>query len=173
MITIHIKDVDYISQRMYDDVIAGLDLHELICTCGNCQCLIHHGSYERKIKASDREFRLRVNRVKCIACGRTHALLPSSIIPYSQIVLKEQLNIINFFENKPGYGQFFQSDFFLDENAVRAVILRYRRNWKQGILAYQIAMYLSELLIKQCFNIFQRQFMQIRKIPNILFLIPT
>ncbi len=173
MITIHTKDMDTISQKSYDNVISGLNLHELTCTCGKCGCLIHHGSYERKIKVPEGEFRLRVNRVKCSVCGCTHALLLSSMIPYSQIVLKVQLDIIHCSEKKSGYTHILLSNLSLDENTMRAVILRYRRRWKQLILAHHISMFSMESLIKYCFSIFQVQFMQGRGMPNILFIIPT
>lgn len=173
MITIYTEGADDISQKSYDAAIAGLDIRELTCTCGGSRCLIQHGRYERKIKASDGVFRLRVNRVKCNVCGCTHALLFSSIIPCSQILLKDQLAIISCLENSSGYAQILKSNLSLDENVVRAVVLRYRRNWQQHILAGDISVVPVESLIKNCFSTFHKQFMQIKEMPNILYLFPT
>lgn len=173
MITIYTEGADDISQKSYDAAIAGLDIRELTCTCGGSRCLIQHGRYERKIKASDGVFRLRVNRVKCNVCGCTHALLFSSIIPCSQILLKDQLAIISCLENSSGYAQILKSNLSLDENGVRAVVLRYRRNWQQHILAGDISVVPVESLIKNCFSTFHKQFMQIKEMPNILYLFPT
>lgn len=173
MITIYTEGTDDISQKSYDEAIAGLNIRELTCTCGSSRCLIQHGCYKRKIKAPDGVFRLRVNRVKCTACGCTHALLFSSIIPGSQILLKDQLDIIKYSENKSGYVQILKSNLSLDENSVRAVVLRYRRNWQKHVLAGDISVVPVESLIKNCFSTFHKQFMQIKETSNILYIFPT
>lgn len=173
MITIHVKDLNHISQKFYDDIIAMIDIRKLICTCGNCKSLIHHGNYSRTVKTPNGAVRLRINRVKCTICGCTHAILLSSIIPYSQIVLKDQMDIINCYENQFGYDKIFESNLSIDENNVHSVILRYCRYWKPRILSYDPSVFSVELLIKYCFSIFQRQFMQIKSTSNRLFMFPT
>ena len=169
MITIFVKDTKHISQKFYNDIVHSLDIHKLVCTCGHCACFIHHGSYERIVKTSEGKIRLRVNRVKCIVCGCTHAILISSIIPYSQMTLEDQTAIIDSYESKSGYDDILKSNFSIDENNIRSVILRYRKYWKSRILSYNILRYPLTSLVKQCFSIFERQFMQIRSTLNLLF----
>lgn len=165
MITVYIEDADYITQKSYDSIISELNIRDLTCTCGNCRCLIHHGGYKRKLKAPDGEYRLRINRVKCTSCGCTHALLVSSIIPYSQISLKDQLKIINCFESRSGYAQILASNLSLDENAVRAVALRYRRAWKEYALIDDIPTFSSELSVKYCFQLFKGSSCRSKELP--------
>ncbi len=173
MITIYVKDINHISQKLYDDVIAMVNIRKLTCTCGNCRCFIQHGSYNRTVKTSNGAVRLRINRVKCTICGCTHALLLSSIIPYSQISLKDQMDIINCYENQSGYDRIFESVFSIDESNVHSVILRYCRYWKPHILSHGISVFSIELLLKYCFSIFQKQFIQIKSTSNRLFMFPT
>lgn len=69
--------------------------------CPNCKSsnLINWGSYERGcFYIDDNKIIydiLKVKRVKCNDCNKTHALLPSYIIPYKQFLLDVILNCIN------------------------------------------------------------------------------
>ena len=173
MITIYTEESTTISQKSYDDIIAAVNIRELKCICGKCGCLIRHGSYKRTIKVPGGELLLRVSRVKCSDCGCTHALFISSIIPYSQICLKDQTLIINCFEDKSGYDEIFKSNQSFDENDVRSVILRYRRYWREYVLSSGISLFPLKSLVKSCFTIFRKQFMQIKDTKNVLYLFPT
>lgn len=57
-------------------------------TCPNCNSseLICHGYYERNVIIENNckhiKKRIKIKRVKCKTCGKTHALLPIDIIPY-------------------------------------------------------------------------------------------
>lgn len=93
MITIFVRDCNQISQSFYDSVIYDLQLHQLTCSCSHSACLSVHGYYKRTVKLSSGAIRLRVCRVKCSECGATHALLLSSMVPYSQTFLSLQQQI--------------------------------------------------------------------------------
>ena len=175
MITIEIPNIasHTISQKSYDDIIASLKLSDIQCPCGHIGGLIHHGSYERTVKAPDGEFRLRICRVKCTLCGHTHAILLSSIVPYSQISLKEQVAVIHSYKQKAGYTEILSSNLSIDENNIRSIILRYRRFWHQALSLFELPLYPISELIKQCFSTFQKQFMQIKNIPNSFIAITT
>ena len=175
MITIEIPDMASrtISQRAYDNLIASLKLPDIQCPCGHRGGLIHHGSYERTVKAPDGGLRLRICRVKCTFCGHTHAILPSLVIPYSQIPIKEQVDIIHSYEQKLEYSEILSSNFTIDENNIQSIILRYRRFWHQALHLFHLPLYPISELIKQCFCTFKKQFMQIKNIPNSFITITT
>ena len=147
MITIEIPDIASrtISQKSYDDIIASLKLSDIQCPCGHIGGLIHHGSYERTVKAPDGEFRLRICRVKCI----------------------------HSYKQKAGYTEILSSNLSIDENNIRSIILRYRRFWHQALSLFEFPLYPISELIKQCFSTFQKQFMQIKNIPNSFIAITT
>ena len=87
MITVKTENYNHISQDFYNKTISSLDLNLIPCTCGHSGCLIRYGSYRRSIQLADEVLSLSVVRVYCKNCGHTHALLLSSMVPYSQIPL--------------------------------------------------------------------------------------
>ena len=98
MITIFAGNCNQISQSFYDSVIFDLPLHQLTCSCGHSACLSIHGYYRRAVKLPSGTVRLRDCRVKCSECGNTHALLLSSMVPYSQVTLPDQQRICSDYE---------------------------------------------------------------------------
>ena len=74
--------------RLYVQFTTSLNTFRLECNCchwkGSC---IRHGYYERSylLTAGDlvgEGTKIRILRVKCKHCGRTHAILPEEIAPY-------------------------------------------------------------------------------------------
>lgn len=171
MITVSVDCCNPISQKFYDDVIFSLQFHQLTCTCGHSACLTVHGYYNRFIKSDGSKVSLRICRLFCSCCGHTHALLLSSIIPYSQIPLSKQADIVSYISNNGDIS--FLLDSQIDESNVHAVIRQFRRHWKQKLLSKCILLTPLASLFTSCFSFFSRQFMQIKSTSNILFLRPT
>ena len=93
MITLFVSDFKYISQDIYDRETVPLQLHRLTCpSCGHSACLTVHGYYTRSVHTPNGPVSLRILRVKC-SCGRTHAILLSSLVPYSRVLLADQVKI--------------------------------------------------------------------------------
>lgn len=55
--------------------------------CRAAGCLIRWGSYERGAVTMQAYYRLRIQRVRCKACGRTHSLLPDFLHPHRHFVI--------------------------------------------------------------------------------------
>lgn len=173
MITLSVDICNPVSQDFYDKTICNLQFHQLICTCGHSGCLTIHGYYDRTVKAGDCDLRLRVCRVICSECGHTHALLLSSIVPYSQVSLPDQVDIIQHAWSDADFSAVMDATPSIDESCVRSVIRRFRRHWEQRLLSESISLSLSTDFIRMCFSAFCRQFMRIKSTSNILFLTPT
>lgn len=150
-------------------MLCSLQFHQLKCTCGHAGCLSVHGYYYRTVRTSMGKFRLRVCRVICSVCGRTHAILPLSIVPYSQIDLEDQRVIIIAYETGQDRNAICTPEASIDENDVKAVIRRYRSHWRQMLLAEVIQLSDTFRLVQGCFAHYSMQFMQIRRTPNTLF----
>ena len=101
MITVKTENYNLISQDFYNKTIDSLDLNLISCVCGHSGCLIRHGSYKRSIQLADRSLSLSVVRVYCKICGHTHALLLSSMVPYSQIPLALHVRLIQLLQQNP------------------------------------------------------------------------
>jgi len=168
-----IENINTISQENYDKIIAGLDNHNLCAPCGHKGSLIGHGYYSRTAKNKDEEILLSVKRVKCKICGDTHALLPAIIVPYSQILLEDQVRIIECYENGNGYSEMLDNNLCIDENNIRSIIRQYCKHWQQRLLSHNIQTSPVKQLITQCFTAFKRQFMQIKTTKNVLLPRPT
>lgn len=69
-------------QKNYDNDIKKIKLRNIKCTCGSRGNFHIHATYNRYISDGNTENSLCVTRVKCESCNKTHALLPSFIIPY-------------------------------------------------------------------------------------------
>ena len=57
----------------------------LAMPCPCCGCAgnyAHHGRYVRHVVHRGREERVRIERVVCLGCGSTHAVIPLGVVPY-------------------------------------------------------------------------------------------
>ncbi|MGN0385485.1 MAG: DUF6431 domain-containing protein [Lachnospiraceae bacterium] len=173
MITLYVEEYNPLTPDFYNNVIANLQFHQLRCSCGQAGCLSVHAYYHRHIKVPGGRLRFRICRVRCESCGRTHALLLSSMVPYSQISLKDQVTIIDAFESKRPTAYELKKLDSVDESNFRYVIRQYLRHWKQRLLAERIPILPVSDLVRCCLHNFCRQFMQIHCTPNRIFLHTT
>lgn len=171
MITLNVPQNKKITQKSYDEILDGLAFHQLVCPCcGRAGGLTRHGRYVRGIKIEGEFIRLRILRVKCENCGKTHALLPSYIVPYTRIRLEEQLEIVRQSEGERNYKAVMNGNALIDESDIRSVIRRYRRYWKERLISFGLSIREeAETLVKGCFQYFRWQFLPIRGTPNGLF----
>lgn len=173
MITLFVEENNPLTPSFYNEMINNLQFHQLTCPCGHSGCLSVHGYYHRHIKASSGKLLFRICRVKCQYCGHTHAILLSTMVPHSQISLMEQVTIIKNYEYSLSQDSLMNDNPSIDESCYRHIIRQYLKHWKQKLLSEQISLCSIPCLIAYCFSLFSCQFMQIKRIPNILFLNPT
>ena len=171
MITIFNKKSNSFSQISYNLMIKFLPFHKLQCTCGQNGNLIKHAYYTRSIKVLGDLVDLKVLRVRCKSCNKTHSILPDWIVPYSRILFKDHLNIINAYLNKKSLEPLMIENFLIDESNTKYIIKRFKQHWKERLSSYDIS--LDKQLTLFCFKYFCRPFMQIKSTANILFLTPT
>ena len=125
MITVYTENYNLISQDFYNKTIDSLDLNLISCTCGHSGCLIRYGSYIRNVQLTDRVLSLSVVRVYCKTCGHTHALLLSSMVPYSQIPLVLHVRLIHAYEHETGFRNILAEQYLVDENNLKSIIRNY------------------------------------------------
>ena len=69
--------------------------YEITANLSNCRCdkcgaignFKNHSCYERFLIQILKTEKIRIQRVKCVSCGTTHALIPKDVIPYKQYSL--------------------------------------------------------------------------------------
>ena len=173
MITFLVEENNPLSQNFYDLCINSLQFHQLTCSCGRSGCLNIHGYYQRKVKTNEGSFMLNVCRVICSECGRTHAILPSSVVPYSQIPLVCCCQIISDHNHGNDINSVCDDYPEVDENNVKSIIRRYIKHWEQRLASERILLSPLRDLVLKCFSYFSTQFMQIKRTANLLHLKTT
>ena len=113
--------------------------------------------------------RLRVCRVKCSECGTTHALLLSSMVPYSQVTLPDQQRICSDYEAGKNVCMVCDRNPSVDENNVKSVLRNYRHHWREKLRSLRIRFFPLDGLVRSCFSDYSSQFMQIHRRVNKLF----
>lgn len=167
MITILFKDCNTFSQNFYDQTIDTLQLHRVQCTCGKKGCLIFHGHYRRNVKWLSDLIELVIQRVWCKDCGISHALIPSFLVPYSQIPLADQQEILDRVQSGKSMDAVMERNLLIDENNIKYIIRQFKKHWEQRLLS--IGRSVRDSLTIPCLAVYSRQFMQIRRTPNLLF----
>lgn len=173
MITIETEFCNPISQTFYDNTVLSLDLNLITCTCGHTGCLVWYGSYTRKLRLDNHVIPLKIARVFCSSCHHTHALLLSSIVPYSQIPLEVHASIAESYENGSGYKEILDAQSCIDENTISSIVRSFRRHWRERLRSQSVPLYPLPSLVRSCFAFFARPFMQIKRTRNKLFSPPT
>ena len=163
------------SQENYDEYIKSLNLSSL--KCSSCELPGHcskHAYYIRKVVVVNGKVAIRILRVQCGQCNATHALLPSQIVPYSQILLEDQLEIITEHEAGVTPHCIVPSNPEIDTWIVIYIIKQYLNHWMARLKSSSICLCSGiEDLISSCFEHHNRQFMQIKCRNNCLFQPPT
>ncbi len=164
MITVIFEGRNDFSQDDYDCVVDSLQLHRVKCTCGKIGCLIRYGRYKRSVKLNSVLIRLSIQRVRCTECMASHALIPSILVPYSQIPLHDQQRILDCAEKGINPEPVMQNNLLIDENNIKYIIRQFKKHWKQRLLS--AALDILDDLTSPCLCIYSRQFMQIHRTRN-------
>ena len=173
MITLSVSECNPISQKSYDELIEHLELTTVPCTCGCSGSLIRYGSYRRHVKAGGSVLCLRIQRVLCCNCGRSQALLLSSLVPYSQIPLADHVSVIAAYESGENPAAVLQTNPEMDDRTPFKLIRIYLAFWRERLRAERIPLLPLAALTSKCLSFFGKQFMQIKNTPNIFFSPPT
>lgn len=159
MIIIHNHNVKRISQKLYDYLIQHLDLHQLACpSCGHSGFIVH-GYYDRMVRTSAGTFKLLVLRVRCPVCGKTHAVLPDTIVPYSSISMEDTIKIILAVTPEQRKSLFWGTS-YIDYSDIHRIQRNFKLYWKERLNTFRIEILPG--ISERCIQLFHRQFMQIR-----------
>lgn len=163
MIIVLTNMIAEITQLDYNQIIYALNL--LALPCPHCKCIgmCIFAYYFRKVKncSSDEKTKLRILRVRCLneECKKTHAILPSTIVPYSQITMADTIDIIQC-ESKDKELEILGRNILLDPKDIYRTKRRFTEYWKSKIADIKAAMGDSSFFTA-CIDKFKRHFMQI------------
>lgn len=161
------------TQADYEGDIKSLSIRSIQCPNQKCNAVafVKHGYYQRSIRFERDILRLNVLRLRCKLCDHTHSVLPSFIVPYSQIPLFDQLFILHchLHSNLKASSDLINSN--LDIFDIKRIILNFNGHWKERLKALNKKLFDS--LTCLCNQFFKRQFMQIHRLNFYTFLEST
>ena len=169
MITLFVEENNPLTPDFYNKIINNLPFHQLTCPCGHSGGLSVHAYYHRFVKSPSGKLKFNICRVICEFCGHTHAILLSSMVPYSQVSFSCHVSILDNYENETSQDAVMESNPYIDESCYRYIIRCYKKHWREKLRSEHILLASVKKLVTSCFAHFSRQFMQIKTTPNILF----
>lgn len=103
----------HIFKSFYSRLINTIDFSSVECSCHSCDWSFH-GYYKRYYTFLNRKIRVKILRIKCNTCGKTHALLIEDMIPFSTLSYEEIIS---------GIGD----DFTIDQSHHLYLLHKYER----------------------------------------------
>ena len=157
MISLKVDDLkEKLNQQLYDDYINFIDIHSLSCTCGNHDNVIH-GYYKRKVRTDKGNIKLKIVRIKCKCCGKTHAVLLSLIIPYKSVCLSTSIRIIK----KDNIDSLMIDNIQIDEQVMFRIRKVFNEKYKKWMSLSKLTF--NDDLVFKSFIDFKSNFLQVRK----------
>lgn len=171
MITVNSNKINTLNQISYNKLINSIYINQIICSCGHSGYLIKHAYYTRSVKISGGiKLSLSILRVKCSICGKTHAVLPSFVVPYSQVLLQDHISIIINDSDQLTQASVMNNNPLIDESSIAYIVRSFRKHWQQRLNTFKINISTSvKHLVQLCLKYFSRQFMQIKCTVNIFY----
>lgn len=91
------------------------------------------------------------------------------MVPHSRVALCDQVEVAQAIENGTNRNDVTMRNPFISIHQVKLISRRYRLYWKQRLLSERISMIPLAQLVKDCFAAYSAQFLQICRLPNVLF----
>lgn len=100
-------------RSFYFKLVNSIDFSDIECDCGS-HCWKTHGYYSRYCTFLKRRIRVKIVRLICGVCGKTHALLIDDMIPYSTLSYEEIISNMN-------------DDYTIDDSHHQYLINKYKK----------------------------------------------
>lgn len=158
-------------------------IHQVTCpSCGETGYMIGHGHYTRYYHSLEGIVPINIIRVRCTntlahgeICGKTHAILPESIIPYSRVLRDIQIEILELAQSDQLESNELEDilvNYSIDYFHVLRIIKIFKQFWLARLKSISLLL-TDTLLTYQCLLHYKKQFLQIKCTPNIYFSPPT
>lgn len=83
-----------LSQSIYYKIIDSLDFNSICCNSCSSANWAFHASYNRYVDILNRCFKIKILRVICLTCGKTHAILVKDIVPFSILSFNDIISVL-------------------------------------------------------------------------------
>lgn len=120
--------IEEFNQAIYDQIINKVDFKNFECNCGAKGSLVKIGSYPRFYKTTTKRICIKIQRVMCKHCGKSHAVFVECMIPASMLLLTTQLEMLRSYYNHT-LDEFLSNYPTIDRANVTYIIKNYEQNW--------------------------------------------
>ena len=133
MIISKIKRHCKLTQKIYDKIISNIDFSTIKCSKCSHSSWGHYAHYSRRVDFFNLSYKISILRVQCKVCGVTHAVLVSSMVPYTSLSHNDIIsifdpNLVNFLDIDETYLRFLISKYkLIDYFDFQSVCLLNRR----------------------------------------------
>ena len=102
-------------QNQYNYTVSHLNFSDITCSC-NHHDWAFHCRYKRYVDFFGVKFKIKIQRIRCLHCGKTHAILFEDIIPFSCVNQKEVISFLHGFvdADQRSLSFFLKSKFTLE-----------------------------------------------------------
>lgn len=83
-----------LTQSIYNLIVNSLDINNIKCTYCNNSNFHYHGYYNRNILINNKKKTIKITRIKCSCCNKTHSILCYPIIPFISIIYDDVITVI-------------------------------------------------------------------------------
>lgn len=98
------QKINTLNQSIYNSIVNSMDFSSIVCPDCSAHEWYYHAYYPRYYDFFG-HLKLRVLRVKCKNCGKTHTVLVFSLIPFSSLNYHDIISIV--FDNDPVYSSLY------------------------------------------------------------------
>lgn len=123
--------INPLSQKSYSDAVNSIDYSSIPCTnCHNSEARFQaHSYYTRNVSFLGFKTKIKILRVICTVCRKTHAILVESIVPYFIISKEDIVTIIGNNDHHDFSYIYFLKRFFKAITDYERICLIKSRNW--------------------------------------------
>jgi hypothetical protein len=159
MIIVLADDVNRVSQDIYDRIVNELDRERIKCNrCGqygfNINCY-----YYRSIRKPSGIEKILIVQLICRSCGKTHAVLLSTMIPWCSVEMSDAIRIIKA-HGSSEIRLIYDDNPSISEDNIKHLRRIYFGEWKERLLSFCIS--IDNHLTENCVRYHDRQFLQNR-----------
>ena len=158
--------INEFTQEIYDQVLDHVDFKSLECSCGAKGSFVKIGCYPRFYKTATNKICIRIQRVMCKHCGKTHAVFVECMVPSSMLLLTTQIEMLRSYYNHR-LEEFLSSYPTIDRPNAIYVIKNYERKWVNYLKKSGFTLKSKEREIQRYFfEKYQVQFLQMKCFSN-------
>ncbi len=159
MIVVLRQTVKEISQKIYNQMLKKLNRQKIQCSeCKQFGFNIHsYYDHHFKIAGQSQKRNVVITQLICPHCGKTHAVLLCTMVPWSQITLEDTIRIIEAKNDEETRQLMYENEVITVED-VKRIRRVFRREWKERLKGFNIN--IDDDLSENCIKWHKRQFMQ-------------